>query len=193
MRLLLLLSSLSILLTGCALKNRTISLTANTFSPTPIKLLNTPISISIEDLRLKPDVGYAENILGMKIARILLDKPLKETLSQSLENSLQAQGYSVTQKTPNTLDLNIAIHECYTKYDERIFREKAITDLDLTVTSFNSQNQVVLVKKIHTQGRVAPFLFITIKTVQKAINQALDKAIDNLLQEENLFQKPDAL
>ncbi len=189
MRLLLILPSIIFLFTGCALTNRTISLTTTTSHSSITKVAHTPITITTEDLRAKPDVGYVQNILGMKIARILLDEPLKEILHKSLEKALKAQGYLVIEKTPNTMRLNITLNECYTRYDERVFRKKAIADLDLIATSLNSQNQVIFTKKIHTQGKASPFLWLSTKTVQKAINQALDKALLMLFQEENLFKE----
>ncbi len=189
MKLLLILPSIFFLFTGCALKNQTISLTTRAPRYSMGKITHTPITITTEDLRPKPDVGYVQNILGMKIARILLDEPLKEILHKSLDNALTAQGYLVTENPLNTLHLNIALNECYTQYDERVFRKKAIANLDLMVTSLNSQNQVIFTKKIHTQGKASPFLWFSTKTVQKAINQALDQALLMLLQEENLFKE----
>jgi uncharacterized lipoprotein YajG len=188
MKLLLILSSVCLLLTGCAFKNKTISLSPSALSYSTTKTMKIPVAIATEDLRSNPDVGYVKNILGMKIARILLNEPLKDILYQSLAEALKAQGYLITEKTANTLHLNLAVHECYTKYDERVFRKKAIADLDLVVTTLNSHNQAIFTKKIHTQGKTSSFLWLSTKTVKKAVDQALDKALLILL-EQDLFKE----
>ena len=182
---LLIFTSLALLLSSCALKN-----TFATFGyTTPPHLLQptqetTPVSLEIRDERKSEDVGYVQNGLGMKTARILPKQKVSTILYHSLENALREKGFIVT---PSSMKVLVIINKCFTDYDAQLFGDRVVAKLDLTLHIVDPNEQLLYFKKITTEGIESPIFLYNGKNTSKALDRALLNAIRQLFDDPHFF------
>jgi uncharacterized lipoprotein YajG len=183
---LILLTCSTLLLTGCALKNTYADLSYKVSPPKSKLSLGKNLSLQVLDNRDKEDVGYRQNILGMKTARILPKNKIASVVQKSLEKAFLSKGITVA---PSNLTLLITINKCFTDYNPGIFYQRAIANLSLTMHLSNSEGVSLYSKKIETQGIESPVFLYSGKNASKAIRKALQKALEECLNDELFLKK----
>lgn len=177
--------SFLLLLTGCAIKNNYADFTyIPTSSKSKLSVVKN-LSLQIHDQRKLEDVGYIQNVLGMKTARILPKKKISSIFQASLEKALLTKGIAVG---PSDRTLLVTITKCFTDYSGGLFYEKAIADLSLTLNILNSEGTSLYFKKIEARGIESPVFIYSGKNASKALTKGVSKALEELLNDE-LFLK----
>lgn len=138
-----------------------------------------PISIEIKDEREnKETVGYIQNSLGMKTAKIFPREEVSFSLLRAIQNEMIEKGFVITK---NGLKLIVVLDKCYVDYESSIFSAKSIADLHLDIHVLNESDEPLYFKRIRSKGIESPIFLYSGKNASKALNKALKNALSELM------------
>lgn len=180
MRLFLFLGIVSLSLTSCAIKNDYVDVQhKRSKKTTSIHHPNKkPIQVEVRDEREdKEQIGYKENSLGMKTAKILPKEDLSVSLTRAIQDELIAKGFVVSE---GGLKLLVTLEKCFVDYERNLFFARSIADLQLDIHVLSEDGDPLFFKRMSVQGKESPIFMYSGKNAAKAVSKALDKVLLDL-------------
>ena len=168
-----------IFLSSCAIKNDYAEVNHQVKKTAAIIHQNKqPVQVKVLDEREeKQVVGYKQNSLGMKTAKVYPKESLVSTFTKALQDELIQKGFIVSE---NGLKLLVSINRCYVDYEDALFFARSVADLQLEIHVLNEQSEPLFNKKLTVKGVESPIFRYSGKNVAKAISNALDLACNEL-------------
>lgn len=177
-------TSFFLLLTGCSIRNH-----YTDFSYIPVStqklLTKKQLTLQISDQRAIQDIGYTQNILGMKVARILPNKKVSSIIRDSLEKALLTKGITTGS---SEYTLIVKINTCFTDYDPTFLYQRAVAKLSLNLNLSNKDGVSLYCKDIETKGVESPVFIYSGKNTSKALSKALSKSLEEFLNDKTFIE-----
>lgn len=138
-----------------------------------------PIIIEIKDEREeKETVGYIQNSLGMKTAKIFPKEELPVSILRAMQDEMIAKGFVITE---GGLKLLVTLDKCYVDYESNLFAAKSVADLQMNIHVLSESGDPLYFKKIKAKGIESPIFLYSGKNATKALNKALKNALSELM------------
>ncbi|MCH9630857.1 MAG: hypothetical protein S4CHLAM37_08630 [Chlamydiia bacterium] len=170
----------SLILCSCAVKNDYADVNHKPSKTTQVidHPGKKPILIEVKDEREeKETVGYIQNSLGMKTAKIFPKEELSASLLKAMQDEMIAKGFIITE---GGLKLLVTIDKCYVDYESNLFAAKSVADLQMNIHVLSEDGDPLYFKKINTKGIQSPIFLYSGKNAAKALNKALKSALSDL-------------
>lgn len=170
---------LSCLLTGCAFTRDYVGIEYKPYSM-PQRIVgaeNVEVSVNVNEVRVKENIGYKVNGYGMEMANIMANNDVAEVFKNAIIWELQQRGFIITYDGSN---LNIELCKFFNDFKPGLFSGSAKSETFLNII-LKKNGMVVYAKTISGFGKEETCFLAGGKNASLALERSLYHAVQKLM------------